>query len=294
MVVRKHKNGNDYLYSGNVWVRNFTKKESPEKDITNLYKKDDFNLILKNELKNQSYPVISEENFNFKKIVIVSDGYDFEKKHLLLSKLPQDVCILAVNGALNKWKLFSYETPEENRRTINGYVINNPYSESMKFMPKKDSKYFPVCISSIRTNFEFLKKYLGDVYTYYPSFNKDFGHDVPQRYHVDDYRNPVCAAISLAYRFNVNKLMLFCCDDSFEEERPNSVRLENGLWSYKPLLQSQDIIDGKFYWLKKFENEKIEVADFSSGKEYNNASYIKNEEEFISFFTDNSEGVNYE
>lgn len=294
MVIRKHKSGNEYLYSGNVWIRNFTKEESSEQDINNLYSKDDYDIVLNNEVYNKIYPPISEEVFNFKKILIVSDGYDFEKKHLLISKLPKDICILAVNGALNKWGLFSSDTPVENRRTINGYVINNPFESSMKFMPKKNNKYYPTCIASIRSNHNFLKKYLGDVYTYYPSFNKNFGEYVPQKYHIDDYRNPVCAAISLSYYFNVKKLMLLCCDDSFEDERPNSVRLDNGLWSYKPLLKSQDIIDGKFYWLKKFEKEKIEVADFSSGKEYENASYIKNEEEFVSFFTDNSEGVNYE
>lgn len=294
MNIKKHSNGNEYIRAGDIWIRNFTKTGVAPVQLDGLFLKDDFEIILRNERLNSNYPKISNETINFKKIVIVSDGYGFDEKQNILSKLPKDVCILATNRVLAKWKLFLPSVPVESRRAINGYVVNNPYKEAAHFLPPKENKYFPTCLASTRTNCDFLKKYIGDIYSYTPTFEKKFGFENTERYSIDDYRNPICAAIGLAYQFGVKKLMLFCCDDSFADERPNAVPLSNGLWTYKPLIRSHEIIDANLYWLTHIEDDEIVVSNFSSGPEYTNAAYIKNEEDICSFFTDNSEGVNDE
>jgi hypothetical protein len=264
----------------------------PPIQLSHLFSGEDFQQVIKNQQLNKNYPRVSDETLRFKKIVIVSDGYGFEEKQFMLSKLPPDVCILATNRALSKWKLFNVKTPVEQRRTINAYIVNNPFKGSMSFLPPKNSQYYPTCVASIRTNHEFLKKYKGDIYTYYPSMETGFGIDSPEKYHIDDYRNPICAAIGFAFQLEVKKLMLFCCDDSFSDNREQSIKLDNGLYTYEPLIRSQKIIDANLYWLTHEEDWEVEVADYSSGIEYKNAAYIKNEEEFYSFFADDkSEGV---
>jgi len=293
MKIRKHSNGNEYIFSGGVWVRNFTKTKIKSIQLSHMFEKEDFDTIIKNEQLNKTFPLICDEILHFKKIVIVSDGFDFEKKQKILSYIPKDVCILAINRSLHKWKLLSPSIPVEDRRPINAYVVNNPYEKANSYLPDKFSQYYPTCVASIRSNNDFLKKYKGNVYVYRPSFELNFGKESSDRYTIDDYRNPICACIGLAYQFGVEKLLLFCCDDSFEEKREDSVLLSNGLYTYKPLLKSYDIVDANLYWLKNFSKEKIHVVNHSSGADYKNASYI-NEKEISSFFADDSEGVNYE
>ena len=75
--------------------------------------------------------------------------------------------------------------------------------------------------------------------------------------------------------------MLFCCDNSFDQERPSSVKLENGLWTYEQHIKTDQIIDTLLYW---FSERKIQVSNFSSGTNLNNATYIKTEEEVKEFF----------
>lgn len=291
MKIRKHASGNEYIHAGNVWVRNFTKKNVAAVQLGHLFEPDDYGIVLKNEQLNSMKPRISDESIRFKNVVIVSDGYGFKDRHKLISKMPKDVCVIAVNKALNKWELLSSTTPPAERRTINAYVINNPYKSSLGYLPAKNSKYFPTCVASIRTSHEFVSKYVGDVYTYMPTFENTFGFDTPERYHIDDYRNPVCAAIGLAYQFGVEKLMLMCCDDSFEDQREDAVQLHNGLWTYKPLMRSHEIIDANLYWLTHQEENEVKVVDYSSGPEYVNAAYIESGEDAYSFFQNQVEGT---
>lgn len=291
MRIKKHTSGNEYIRADNVWVRNFTKECLSSLGLAHLFDKEDYSLILRNQELNKNYPKISNEKIIFKKMIIVSDGYDFDNRHLFLSKLPKDVAILAVNKALAKWKLMTPKTPVESRRTLNAFVANNPYKECFSCMPKKDAKYYPVCLASTRTNCEFLKKYAGDVYTYSPTPEETFGFDDKERYYVDDYRNPICAAINLAYRFKVEKLMLLCCDDSFKDKREFSVELPNGLHTYPQHMKSHEIIDANLYWLTHQEEKQVKVADYSSGAKYVNAVYISSEEDALSFFRDQEEGL---
>ncbi len=271
---------NEYIFAGGIWVRNFTKYNSQYLSINKMVDKEDYELVLKNEVKNRSnnLPKIEEENFHFPKVIILSDGYNFKEHHKLLKDVPSDVAIFAVNRSLAKWEL----APS---RFINFYIVNNPYEECMRYLPRKH-KYFPSCVSSLRTNTEFIKRYFGHIFTYEPTRERYFGKPSNARYCLDDYRNPICAAVNLAYQFGTQKLMLFCCDDSFEDKRDAAVLLENGLWSYPQQIRSQEIIDANLYWLKSQEDLEVKISNFSSGIKHLNAQYINNEEEIMDFFAD--------
>lgn len=290
MYIKK-KNKNEYVKAGDIWVRNFVKKEASFISINSLVKSEDQATCVRNESKNRTlnFSNIAEEKLTTPKVVIVSDGYDFDEKHKFLSKLPRDVVVFAVNGALKKWKLLP---GQEDARAISAYVINNPYHEALRYLPNKDSKYWPSCIASIRTNSEFLSKYKGQKYIYTPTREEGYGYKYSERFYVDDYRNPICASISLAYHFGVKKLMLLCCDDSFEEEREAAIQLENGLWTYPQHLRCQEIIDANLGFLKSQEDNEVEVIDYSSGTNYLNATYINTEQDALKFFIDEDKEKN--
>jgi hypothetical protein len=260
----KKKNKNEYLLTeGDVWVRNFC-NSGPFVDINNLSSPSDYRLYLNNELDNYKakFGIIEGNTIHYPNVVIVSDGFCFEQKQELLNQLPKGVIIFGVNRSLIKWTL---KTP------MSHYVVNNPYSECLKYLP---SKRFPSCAASTRTNSEFIKRYKGEKFFFLPTPNNNYSSPMSDErlLVVDDYRNPICAAIGLAHHFNVEKILLFCCDDSFDQERPGAVRLENNLWTYPQQLLSQHIIDSNLYWLKK---QEIRIGNYSSGIKYVNAEYIE-------------------
>lgn len=281
MRIKKTDDQNEYIRVHNTWVRNFCTHVSP-KDINDVVTESDYNLLLENEVKNRSlgHADISTEDLEFSNVVIVSDGFDFKRKHHLLKTLPKEVAVFAVNGALSKWELVE-QSPQ---RAINLYVVNNPYLNCRAYFPKKN-RYYPACVASIRTCHDFTKRYQGNLYFYHPVPQHNFGFMSNPEYYVDDYRNPICAAIGLAYRFHVKKLMLFCCDDSFADPRDSATKLQNGLWSYPQQIFAQRLIDANLHWLAHQEDKKVQISSFSSGIEYENASYIKCEQEVSDFFS---------
>lgn len=288
MRIKRHKNRNTYLLSeSGVWVRDFNQENVPFLDINSLTLKSDHAKLLENEVRNRilRLPQIDTENFFFPKVLIVSDGYGFKEKHRLLSDMPHDVTIIAVNGALAKWELVGPACPSDKKRTIDFYVVNNPYEECMKFVPKR-TRYYPQCLASVWTNADFTSLYdsKGTVYQYTPTPPQDFTtlKSAPI-YSIDDYRNPVCAAISFAYRCGADKIAFLCCDDSFNGDRPAAERLDNGLFTYPHHLKTQAVIDSMLYWFKKAEDREVAVVDSSSGRKYSNATYIK-ETKLVDFF----------
>lgn len=276
-IKKVKKTKNEYTFAGGVWVRNFCKFDAQPVLEDNMLSNSDIDLVLHNERSNHTLQLgmISDENFYFPKVVIVSDGYDFKKKIECLRMFPdKDICVLAVNKALKLWPLVGVE----NSRSINFYVVNNPYDEANYFLPQK---YFPACIGSTRTNYEFMNSYVGMRYFYEPTPERNFGYTKSQVYFIDDYRNPISSALSIAYRLGAKKIMMLCCDDSFNEKKPGAVKLDNNLWTYPQHLRSQEVLDAQSYWLKQVG---IKVANYSSGIEYVNAAYIKDDDEFKAFF----------
>ena len=165
--IKKHSSGNHYLLTQqNMWVRNFNLPAVQYIDINKTIKSQDHFVFLKNETQNNfnKYSWIDSEKLYHPNIVIVSDGYDFQKKHEVLSELPKSVTLIGVNGSLAKWQIKT--------RSLNYYVVNNPYPECIKFLPKT-SNILPKCIASPRTNFDFLNKTSNnsDLLKYYDEFN---------------------------------------------------------------------------------------------------------------------------
>ena len=272
--IKKHKNKNEYLLTEqNFWVRNFTKNSVPYVDINKTIQEKDHFLFLKNEYNNSraKYPWIDSSNVHHKKIVIISDGLNFESKHKILETLSPDVTIIGVNNTLAKWS---------NKRNMNYYVVNNPYRQCLNYLT--GSKNHPKCIASNRTNYEFLQAYKGIKNRYYPvneeSYNSMDYREI--RYQIDDNRNVVCAALCLAYKFGAEKIVLFCCDDAFEDKREGA-ECFNKVWFYPHDRIPHNLIDNYCYWIKK--TEKTRVLNCSSGLEYNNAQYIT-EDKMKEFF----------
>lgn len=277
--IKKHRSGNEFVCTKHgKWIRNFTLEHKPYLDLNKTISSTDHFGFLENEMQNNllRIPWIDSEKIYHPNIIIVSDGYNFKEKHKYLNDLPKDIVIIGVNGALAKW--------ENKGKNIGYYVVNNPYQECMKYYPRK-SKSFPKCIASARTFHQFLKLYKGTKYKYYPV--NESGYSTlglkEVSYQIDDYRNPICAAIGLAYRFGVENLLLFCCDDSFADERAGAVKLENGLYMYPQQEIAHNIIDLNLFWMKNQEYDEVNIADCSSGPVYDYATQIS-ENNILDFF----------
>ena len=277
MFIKPHATRNEYIRASNVWIRDFTKSGVDPVALDNLFGRDDHHAVVLNETQNRQYARIYDEKIIMRDVVIVSDGYLFQERHKELLALPPEVAILAVNHALRKWSLVR-------KRSINAYVVNNPYKECASFLPDPTNAYYPVCLASSRTYYNFLGKYHGNIYVYEPVVDRSFGKGQLAPYRIDDYRNPICAAIGLAYHFGVQRLMLVCCDDSFETKRDAAVKMKNNLWTYEQHLKSHKIIDANLHWLTHQKDIEVKVADWSSGPKYINANYISEAQEAINFF----------
>lgn len=294
MRIKHHKNRNSYILSeSGVWVRDLTKTNTPFIDINDLTNNADQTILLNNEIQNKILNLINidTENFSFTKALIISDGYNFHEYHKLLYELPEDVHIIAVNGALAKWSLVGPNCEPDKKRVINYYLINNPYEESLRFLPKKN-KYYPPAIASFWANHDFISFYSqkGDVYEYSPCESTSFSSAMQSssQYYLDDYRNPVCAALSFAYKCGADKIGFFCCDDSFIDKREGSIKLENGLYTYPQHYKAHSIIDAMLYWIKNDKYNDMEIVDCSSGFEYKNAKKIE-KSDFIGFYKNNEQ-----
>jgi len=278
MRIKKHPNQNDYvLTKNNLWVRNFTKDQVPYVNINRTIKEQDHFLYLKNEYycEQERLPWIDAEKIYYERVIIISDGFNFKEKQKLLAKIPNNIALLGTNGALNKWQI-----PQ---RSLTYYVVNNPYEDCMAYLPRKNFN-LPKCITSTRTNAKFLSHYRGLKYRYIP-VNEEVYSGLSYKeteYRIDDYRNPICAALNLAYQFGAEKILLFCCDSVFNEDRPGAILLKNKKWMYPQQTTVNYLLDGMAYWLKNKAYGKVLVKDCSSGPEYENIEYI-DEDNLLSF-----------
>ena len=273
ITIKKHHSNEYLLTEDKLWVRDFTNKEAPYYDINELIRPNEYLSLVGNEVDNarRKYPEIGGEHILKPNVVIVSDGYKFEQKQRLLAALPRDICVIGTNKALSEWNMVG---KSDVKRPMDFYVINNPYPEAQIFFPKK-TNYQPRCIASVKTNPGFLKNYRGNVSSYASVPDKNYyGPTKHVEYLIDDYRNPICAAIGLSFRFGVQKLLMLCCDDSFDKDRPGADRLDNGLWCYPQQKISDRLVDANLYWLKKIG---VDIGNHSSGLNLYNAEYISSE-----------------
>lgn len=274
MRVKKFKN-NEYILEQGVWVRN-PFKEAREVDINSLAKEESI-LFLKNEFENirTSYLQMDDDfDLRMDKVVIASDGYGWEERQLCLGLLSnKDVKTIGVNGSLARWTMVG--DGAKYKRTMTFYLVNNPYPECMGYLPRSHN-YYPNIVASVRTYPKFLGSYRNQPFLYNPTPDADYCGVCQKEVNstLDDYRNPICAAISLAVKRGAKKILLLCCDESFKEERPGAEKMSNGMFQYPQQIKCQRIIDKQLYWLKA---GGVEVADCSSGIELANATYIEPE-----------------
>jgi hypothetical protein len=279
MRIKKFKKNEYVQASDSIWVRNLTSRSIKPIDINYLSLQDQ-NLLLKNELENLKISKKLEiDNISYKNVIICSDGLDWEEKQKILAKVPSDKAkIICTNGSLNNWNMLG---DSEIQRIINFYVVNNPYEECLNYLPF-NNYYFPNVLASTKTNFKFISNYKGQIYFYKSTEGINYSSPFSEiRTVLDDYRNPICASISFAYKLGAKKILLFCCDESFEDERPGSIKMENGLYQYPQQILSQKIIDKQFFWIK----DRVEIFDCSQGIKYENAEYIK-EDQITDIFND--------
>jgi hypothetical protein len=267
--TKKVKN-NEFIKTPNYnfWIRNFCNNSSQAIDINKTINENEYFILLKNEFENnrKKYSWADAESNNYNTAIIISDGYDFNEVHTFLKKI-NGVCFMGVNNSLKKWN--------NNSTSLNYYVVNNPYQDCLRFLPNKRS--LPKCIASNRTYPEFLENYSGIKYRYSPANedNFNFNKSSDAYFQIDDYRNPICASIQLAYKFNCSEVILLCCDDSFEDNKPGSIQLENGLYTYPQQNIANEIIDCCLYWFTKSGRKAYYHC---SGKKLDNAEYIKKED----------------
>jgi hypothetical protein len=268
-LIKKHKNRNTYYYAGNgLWVRDFTKKSQPI-DINNLITEKDMIIMMNNESTNHTKMLqnIDTEDFSHQDIVIVNNGYGFNNKKL---QLDDKITIIGVHDILKLWNI---------QRRLNYYVVNDPY-ECLNYLPNHQK--WSKCIASIRTNADFIEKYKGLIYTYTPTPDANYsGLKLDNDYFIDDYRNAICAAIGLSYKFNVKKLLLLYCDEAYDKYRPGTEQV-NGLWIYPQQKIAHNLIDASLYWLRA---AGIKTGYHGKGPEYKNAAYI---EDISNFFNEES------
>jgi hypothetical protein len=282
MRIRKdEKTRNHFIRSDGVWVRDFTKPNSMPVTPNALVKPHDKALIVENEFQNRALNIgnICDEKLSFQKVIIISDGYSFSKRVDFINSLSNDVAVFAVNHVLTKWRQLGF------KKAVNLYVVNNPYQEAKSYLPRK-SKYYPACVASLRTNAQFMTEYKGTTYVYEPVPEEGFGQKGDSLYYIDDYRNPICAAVGLAYRMRAQKVMLLSCDEAFTEKKDGAAQLTNGLYSYPQQIMAHDLIDASFYWLNK---RGVKTANYSDGPENKHATYITTDEQALAFFADEDE-----
>jgi hypothetical protein len=274
MIIKHHINKNDYCLSrSGHWIRNFTKPVVKPVDINDITPLDDMKLIIENEFKNSLKKYQVMEDIFHEKAIIIGDGYSFEESAKAIEALSGDVVIIGVNKAFAKWT---------SQRSMNYYVVNNPYQDCLYNYPQIITSW-PKCIASVRTHAHFLEVYKGLVYTYYPTCGEIYsGPYKDNTYFIDDYRNPICAAIGLCYKFKVKKLMIMSALEMYKEERSGTMPVKGGLWTYPQQRIAHDLIDGNLYWMQK---AKINVGYTNSGLDYEFATYI-NVTDLKRFFND--------
>lgn len=268
--LKNYPDGNQYIRTeSGMWVRNFTNFNVPPRDLNSTYKSDDLFLFLRNEIQNSAgrHTWLENENFRHEKVVIVGDGFGFREKHRVLESLPRDFAIIGVLGAMTKWELPG--------RQMDYYLINNPYKESTKYLSRR-MRHMPKCIASLKTDHNFIANYRGSVFKYMPVYEESYSSRFSKECElfVDDYRNPMCAAIQISHFLGASKIVLLCCDDSFEGERPGSERLPNGLYQYPQHNVAHQLIDAKMFWLRNLRYEEIQTFYHSSGPTFEHATYI--------------------
>lgn len=244
VTIKIHKNKNDYfLTDDNIWVRNFAKTTAKPLDINNFYSENEIKMLLDNEVKNSELQTLDlfSELKDTKKVLIISDGYGFDKSSKWLDELPNDVKIIANYGACRFWKA---------KRLPSYMLVTNPFSDALVYLPER---IFPILIASSRTNNDFLKRYINTIIKYYPTpdsnYESPIGHNNPLN--IDECRNSIAASINISFKMKCDKLCIAYPINAYEKQRPATELIEDtSLFFYPQQKISKNIIDANIFWYK--------------------------------------------
>lgn len=263
MLIKKRKR-NRYAHAGdNLWVRDYA---SPAyEDINDLVGPEDVRLMTDNEVANMALSPQPLATFTARHedVIVVNAGAGFDGGASVESA-PEAAAVVAVGAALADWRA---------KRRPTYYVVNNPYRECLEYLPR--GALWPRCVASVRTNPAFLRAYQGLRYYYVPTPSRNFGGlRWPSPGHLDDYRNPLCAALGLAHRFGVRRLLLVAPDRGSTERLEGMVEA-NGQYYYPAQLTAARLVDACCFWLRE---GGVTVGVISGGPVYAHAQYITPEE----------------
>lgn len=278
--VRFHQTGNEYALTNlkKIWVRNFGVKHANPLDINFLYSEEELKTIINNEIinvyhKNSSY----EPDFlTDKTVFIVSDGFNFEKSLELINSCKIDnPYIILTNNALKLWDAKKY--------LPSLFVVNNPHKDCLANINKR---IFPRLLASSKTYPEFFRYYnlKAGLYIYHSTPQINYQAPVKNDYsnYIDDYRNPICAALVNCFHGNAKKIYLMSCSDGYKEERSGSY-LTNDIYQYPQQTLADEIINLNLFWYLKNKPETI-IKYYGINKSFCFGQYIK-EEHFIEDFS---------
>jgi hypothetical protein len=250
-------------------IRNFI-NQNHGYDLNNLYSAQDIKSVIINEgsIKTMNLSGIDKENKFSATVAIVSDGFDIAKCENLINNLGRlGITVIGTNGCMTC-----------KSRVIPSVYLFNSVDNVSSWFPNT-LQVLPPCIVSVRSNPEFVKKYRSRnklMYTYVPTPNKNFGSNYFNSFYtVDDYRNPICAGINLAFRWQASRIILIAPHDLFSEERPGTKKIAQNIHIYPQQELAHSFIDGSLYWIKE---AGIETWVISSGPKFEFATNFEPEQ----------------
>jgi len=274
VIIKNHKNGNQYKHvENNIWVRNFTLNYNKPVDINKLFDEKEISTFIFNENKNifSKFTKFEPKDLSQKNIIITSDGFGFENINEVLNGINLNKkFIILTNNALKKW---------DNLKVLPDlFVENNPFKEALNNI---SYKYYPNCLISTRTFYQFVNNYKYKNINLYNPTPLEFYNPITKiddSKYLDDYRNPICAAINYSYLCNAKNIFFLYCSEAFEEEKPATILHNDGIhYQYQQNKLSEKIIDSMIFWIRK-NNKSCNVFYHGLDKTFKFASYIEKED----------------
>jgi len=267
MLFRVDASRNEYIQIGNYWIRNFAKANVVSKDINDLYNDEEIKVLIDNEIKNAKLnaPNILDENFSFENVLIIGDGFGFDEHKDLLNNIREDFCVIAINNTMRFWQ--AIKLPDF-------FLVTNPFENIFSQTPEKA---FPKLIASRRANNKFVSFYRNIKYFYDPACDSKYQSPISKDavQFIDEYRNPVCAALGCAYYFNAKNIFLAYCSDAYKEMRPGCDKISDGIFCYPQQILANKIINANIFW-NKLSNTNNMIYYTGIKNSFTFAKYLQN------------------
>jgi hypothetical protein len=238
-IIKEGVNRNVYLKCDSFWIRNPNVIGSVPQDINNVYSDNEIKTYIENEIYNSklNIPNIETETFEWETVIIVSNGFGFKNNHQeLLDKFPNSrkSIVISANNTPRFW---------ESKRLPNYYVTNNLNDFS-------NFKFLPILIAGKRSNPLSIVKYrnMKYFYSHTPSYNFNSPSDRNSLLYIDDYRNPICAALSCCNNYRVQNIVLAFCSEGYDVKRDGMEYISDDVYMYPQQKLANKIINSMIFW----------------------------------------------